>query len=43
MRLEQYDYTGAMALAVVLMIFSFVLLAGINWIEAWAGRYTKTS
>src|SRR5436189_2828137 len=28
MRLEQYDYTGAMALAVVLMIFSFVLLAG---------------
>jgi len=43
MRLEQYDYTGAMALAVVLMIFSFVLLAGINWIEGWAGRYTKTS
>ena len=43
MRLEQYDYTGAMALAVVLMIFSFILLGCINWIESWAGRFTKTA
>ena len=27
MRLEEYDYTGAIALAVVLLVFSFVLLA----------------
>ncbi len=39
MRLEAFDYTGAMALAVVLMIFSFLLLAGINWIEGWAGKF----
>ncbi len=41
MRLESYDYTGAMALAIVLMVFSFVLLAAINWLENWAGKFTK--
>lgn len=41
MRLEQYDYVGAMALAVVLMVLSFTLLAVINLLEAWASRYTK--
>ena len=41
MRLENYDYTGAMALAVVLMIFSFVLLAVINILENWASRFSK--
>jgi sulfate transport system permease protein len=39
MRLEEYDYTGAIALAVVLLIFSFVLLAIINVIEQWANRF----
>ncbi|HEY6170147.1 MAG TPA: sulfate ABC transporter permease subunit CysT [Verrucomicrobiae bacterium] len=41
MRLEEYDYAGAMALAVVLLIFSFVLLAIINVLEQWAGRFMK--
>ncbi len=41
MRLEQYDYTGAMALAVVLMIFSFILLAGINQLENWARKFER--
>lgn len=40
-RLESYDYAGAMALAVVLLIFSFGLLVGINVIEQWAGRFVK--
>jgi sulfate transport system permease protein len=39
MRLEEYDYPGAIALAVVLLVFSFLLLAGINLIEQWAGRF----
>jgi sulfate transport system permease protein len=39
MRLEEYDYTGAIALAVVLLVFSFVLLAAINLLEQWAGRF----
>lgn len=32
---------GAMALAVVLMVISFVLLGVINALEQWAGRYEK--
>src|SRR6476620_740463 len=39
MRLEEYDYTGAMALAVVLLVISFVLLAAINWLESWTSRF----
>ena len=38
-RLEEYDYTGAMALAVVLLLISFVLLITINLLERWASRY----
>jgi sulfate/thiosulfate transport system permease protein len=39
MRLEEYDYSGAIALAVVLLVFSFVLLAIINLIEQWASHF----
>ena len=39
MRLEEYDYTGAVTLAVVLMVISFALLYLINWLENWSGRY----
>jgi sulfate transport system permease protein len=38
-RLEEYDYTGAIALAVVLLVISFVLLTIINLIEQWASRF----
>ena len=38
-RLEQYDYTGAIALAVVLLVFSFILLAIINVLEQWASHF----
>lgn len=38
-RLEEYDYQGAIALAVVLLVFSFVLLAVINQLEQWANRF----
>lgn len=38
-RLEEYDYTGAIALAVVLLVFSFLLLAVINLLEQWASRF----
>jgi sulfate transport system permease protein len=34
-RLEQYDYAGAAALAVVLLGASFVLLLAINRLQAW--------
>jgi sulfate transport system permease protein len=39
MRLEEYDYTGAIALAVVLLVFSFLLLGAINLLEQWASKF----
>jgi sulfate transport system permease protein len=41
MRLEEYDYGGAIALAVVLLVFSFVLLALINLLEQWSSRFQE--
>jgi len=38
-RLEEFDYTGAIALAVVLLVFSFILLAAINMLEQWSSRF----
>jgi len=38
-RLEEYNYAGAMALAVVLLAVSFLLLITINLLERWASRY----
>lgn len=40
MRLEEYDYTGAIALAVVLLIFSFLLLGAINLLEQWTSKFS---
>lgn len=37
-RLEQYDYAGATALAVVMLVVSFALLLVINALQAWARR-----
>ena len=39
LRLEDYDYNGAMALAVILLVVSFVLLGVINTLERRAGRF----
>jgi len=37
-KLEQFDYAGATAIAVVMLILSFVLILGINLIQRWAAR-----
>ena len=39
-KLEQYDYTGATAIAVVMLLVSFTLLLVINGLQAWAGKRT---
>ena len=39
-KLEQYDYTGATAIAVVMLVISFVLLLAINLLQWWANRLT---
>ncbi|TWI47375.1 sulfate transport system permease protein [Pseudoduganella flava] len=35
-KLEQYDYTGATAIAVVMLVVSFIMLLAINLLQAWA-------
>jgi sulfate/thiosulfate transport system permease protein len=37
-KLEQYDYTGATAIAVVMLLASFLMLFGINALQWWASR-----
>jgi len=35
-KLEQYDYAGATAIAVVMLVVSFLMLLSINLLQAWA-------
>ena len=37
-KLEQYDYTGATAIAVIMLAVSFMLLLSINALQAWTRR-----
>ena len=37
-KLEQYDYAGATAIAVVMLVVSFLLLLVINLLQAWARK-----
>jgi len=37
-KLEQYDYRGATAIAVVMLAASFVMLLAINLLQAWMRR-----
>ena len=39
-KLEQYDYAGATSVAVVMLIFSFILLLIINGLQAWTAKRT---
>jgi sulfate transport system permease protein len=41
MRLEEYDYAGAITLALVLLVFSFLLLGVINLLEQWSSRFQR--
>ena len=37
-KLEQYDYTGATAIATIMLVFSFSILLGINLSQYWRRR-----
>ena len=37
-KLEQYDYAGATAIALVMLLISFVLLLAINALQGWSSR-----
>jgi len=40
-KLEQYDYAGATAIAVVMLLCSFGLLLAINGLQWWSRRYAE--
>src|SRR5579863_293584 len=37
-KLEQFDYAGATAIAVVMLVVSFLLLLGVNMLQRWSSR-----
>ena len=42
-KLEQYDYAGATALAVVMLVISFVMLLIINLLQWWSRRRSPST
>jgi sulfate transport system permease protein len=38
-KLEQYDYAGATALGVVMLVISFTMLLTVNWLQAKTGQH----
>lgn len=42
-KLEQYDYAGATALAVVMLVISFVMLFSINLLQWWGSRHHQAA
>ncbi|HVU15978.1 MAG TPA: sulfate ABC transporter permease subunit CysT [Candidatus Didemnitutus sp.] len=40
-KLEQYDYAGATAIAVVMLVISFVMLLVINLLQKWSRRHYR--
>ena len=40
-RLEEYDYHGATAIAAVLLVLSFAILAAVNQAQLWANRFNR--
>ncbi|HXR08577.1 MAG TPA: sulfate ABC transporter permease subunit CysT [Candidatus Acidoferrum sp.] len=40
-RLEEFDYTGAIGVALVLLVFSFVLLFTLNWLQGWSSKFQR--
>jgi sulfate transport system permease protein len=39
-RLEEYDYAGATAIAAAMLSLSFVMLLAINWLQSWGRRWS---
>jgi ABC-type Fe3+ transport system permease subunit len=37
-KLDQYDYAGATAIAVVMLVASFVMLLAINLLQKWSSK-----
>ncbi len=42
-KLEQFDYAGASAVAIAMLLISLLLLLVINGLQAWSGRHQRRS
>jgi sulfate transport system permease protein len=42
-KLEQYDYTGATAIALVMLAVSFILLLVINSLQGWSAASSSST
>ena len=42
-KLDQYDYSGATAIAVVMLVFSLLLLLPINFLQKWSSNREEKS
>jgi sulfate transport system permease protein len=42
-KLEQYDYAGATAIAVAMLLASFLLLFAINMLQRWSGQHRRSA
>lgn len=40
-KLQEYDYAGATAIAVVMLVASFAMLLGVNLLQKWSSRQRK--
>jgi len=40
-KLEQFDYTGATAIATVMLLASFLMLLVINLLQKWSRKYAE--
>jgi sulfate transport system permease protein len=40
--LEEFDYPGAIGVAVVLLLFSFALLFTLNWLQGWSSKFQQS-
>jgi len=40
-KLEQFDYSGATAIALVMLVVSFVMLFAVNMLQRWSRKYTE--
>ena len=40
-RLEEFDYSGAAAIGVVMLVLSFLMLLAINWLQRWSRSWQQ--
>ena len=40
-RLEEFDYSGAAAIGILMLALSFLMLLAINWLQRWSRSWQQ--